>query len=180
MEIGFFIVLGIMCLISLCFFCLIVSPLIVVLVKLIKVSRLKHHATSSIEGVVVDYKTVSGNYLTPVVEYEVDGQKYSRAKDVGIHYLGKKKKKGEVSVIRNDEGKLERVPRDDFLSETFAKKKYPIGSSVKVYYNPKKPEMSYVDNLPNVKTMWRFELIWSIVILVLVLVFVMKILGSFD
>ena len=111
----------------------------------------KKSCTAVIYGQVIGYSYINDS-PAPVVEYNVEGINY-------------KKRKCFRSVITVQRGLLNSNPSDNTMYvddndvlhinrgcivnfRPLVEKLYPMGSILKVYYNPKKPKQAYVERIP--------------------------------
>lgn len=124
----------------------------------LKKINLKKRCTQHVVGQVVRYSSIQygGNHI-PLVKYRVEGREYKvagpkfkwgRTKTVSTPFVD------PHSAIESNLNTREDLP--DVLKVTIHKnsmvsvtespllKLYPVGSSVDVYYNPKKPKDAYV------------------------------------
>lgn len=120
--------------------------------------NLGKHCTKHVLGRVTRYSSIQyGGMHIPLVKYRVDGKEYKKA---GPKFKWGKTKtvstpvSDPYSVVESNLHTREDLP--DVLEVTVHKnsmasftespllKLYPIGSSVDVYYNPKKPKVAYV------------------------------------
>lgn len=94
--------------------------------------------TAKISGIVVDYDNRNEIVIPlPVVEYLVNGNKY-RKKFEYAYYVETSAKKEQKDVF--DRKYILSAGKNLNLREIF-----PKGSSMMVYYNPEKPEKSFVE-----------------------------------
>ncbi len=119
--------------------------------------KLVKSCTVITEGTVIKYRYGGGDNahsVAPVVEYEVDGKKYKAYR----HYRGVSKKKSRVDTTLNTfSGGTEFyvsekdvfciVSRGSIINYNIFKEKYPLGSSLPVLYNPKKPKQGFVEKV---------------------------------
>lgn len=138
-------------------FCIIAIPFF------IKEKTLMKKCTSRTTGQVVKYKYGGGDamWVSPVVEFEVGGKKYSAYR----HYKGSARGSNSKPVIDPETGKelpfyidekevfhrqITRIKLFQSNEEHNIKKVgeiWPIGSSMTVLYNPDKPKQAFVDKV---------------------------------
>ena len=116
----------------------------------------KKKCNKTVYGRVVDHQYLKGGntYITPLVEYYVDGERYIAYR----HYKGVTKKK---MVISKDKS----MPDKDYLYVSdkdvlhivrvgtmhsfgaLAEDMWPVGSELPVLYNPQKPKQAFVEKV---------------------------------
>ena len=100
--------------------------------------NIQKKCTAKISGIVVDYDNRNEFVISlPVVEYLVNGNKY-RKKFEYAYYVETPRKKEQKDVF--DRKYILSAGNKLQLREIF-----PKGSSMMVYYNPEKPEKSFVE-----------------------------------
>lgn len=97
-------------------------------------------------GVVVDYCYRGNGVIVPIVEYRVFGETYKKVRTFRGYLMKSWKRNGQPSV---------QVTKNDYLSisggrmgQNDAQYMWPMGSNLSVYYNPLKPQMAYVEKVP--------------------------------
>lgn len=132
------------------------------------------------EGKVVKYRFIDGIPF-PIVEYNVGGRKYKERK----HY------KGSVTVTSGifnteaiayvDDNDVLHIRRGAFSNlRKVAQELYPMGTYLKVFYNPQKPKQCYVDEIhddsSSVKNVFKWMgfgfIVLGIIIIMLINVFI--------
>ena len=123
----------------------------------LKEKRLKKNCTSEIKGNVINYKYLGSNNarsIAPVVEYTVDGKKYKAYR----HY---KKIVSNNKYVLNKNKMLGENDSFYILDDTFyintvgfyhsyrslAEEKWPLGTELPVFYNPKDPKQGFVEKV---------------------------------
>ena len=97
-------------------------------------------------GIVVDYCYRGNGVIVPVVEYRVFGETYRRKRSFRGYVMKSWKSQEEPFV---------KVTKNDYLSiaggrmgKRDAMQMWPLESRMPVYYNPSKPQMSFVEKIP--------------------------------
>ena len=121
----------------------------------VKAINAKKNCIAQATGTVIKYKYgggSNGRSVAPVVEFEVDGEKYKAYR----HYRGvisksvRNLKPNEMlgqtdSIMITDKDKFRANISGIYHNyERLAKATWPLGSSLPVVYNPKKPKQAYV------------------------------------
>lgn len=115
--------------------------------------RKKKNCEAITEGKIIKYKHNCG-ILSPVVEYRANGltcKKMRRFRGViTVEKTGLLAAANSVeAMIRIDEKDIVHIRKGSYFnSREFAEERYPIGSYLKVFYNPKKPKQAYVEKIP--------------------------------
>lgn len=107
--------------------------------------RIKESSTHEINGTVIKYS--AQNTRAPVVAYEVEGKTYKKALNytymVSVGTPFSKVKSQLTSDI------MDPVLRIKYNSNvaiySVMKERFPIGSTMKVFYNPDNPKIAYVE-----------------------------------
>ena len=119
----------------------------------LKEKRLKKNCISVAKGNVIKYKYLGSNNarsISPVVEYTVGGKKYNAYR----HY--KKIISKNKYVLNNDESDNFYILDDTFYINTMgvyhnyrllAEEKWPLGTELPVFYNPKNPKQGFVEKV---------------------------------
>ena len=103
--------------------------------------------SSQTSGIVVGHSMANRNGIhPPVVEYEVDGNKYKKTYSVGlvVRQYGPLTK-GQASSINEDKISIN---MNQYFQSDIMRFQFPIGSSIPVYYNPERPEQAFVGIIP--------------------------------
>ena len=105
-----------------------------------------HLCQDMTEGKVVDYGYRGNGVIVPVVEYRVFGETYRRKRSFRGYVMKSWKSQEEPFV---------KVTKNDYLSiaggrmgKRDAMQMWPLESRMPVYYNPFKPQMSFVEKIP--------------------------------
>ena len=104
--------------------------------------------TKKIEGTVVQYQFPGGGSMNPIVEYVVDGNRYTakkkfrgiltkRISGLSVHVAS--------GVYEDEKGWLHIKIGPLANLRQLAEQLWPIGSKMTVYYNPDNPEKCYVE-----------------------------------
>ena len=125
----------------------------------------KKNCTATAEGVVVKY-SFSNNTPAPIVEYEVEGIKYRKkryfrgvvrkTKQLSFKDFDQKNNSiyiDEKDVIHINSGVIMNLRKE-------AERMYPIGSTLTVFYSPKKPKQAYVEKIPSKSSILGIIYIW--------------------
>lgn len=114
----------------------------------------KKNCTQLTKGIITRYSYRGEGVCLPVVEYKVDGKNYKGV----MHYTYVV----ESTSVFNGQAKL-KSEKDDtalkisgnscFMTNPM-KQQFPIGSELKVYYNPKIPKQNYVQRFAKSLTGW--------------------------
>lgn len=113
----------------------------------------KNNCTAMAEGVVVKYG-FSNNIPAPIVEYNVAGINYIKQKHFrGVITTTKQFSMKDLDLQNNsiyiDENDIVHIHRGPIMNlRKEAKRIYPIGSTLTVFYNQKKPKQAYVEKIP--------------------------------
>lgn len=100
------------------------------------------------EGVVVRHRYAGEGRLYPVVQYEVDGKIYQtrkKYKGVKLMQVTGLPVPMQPEACEDEKGWLHVRLGPMANMRDLAERLWPIGSSIAVYYNPAKPQRSYVD-----------------------------------
>lgn len=113
----------------------------------------KNNCTAMTEGVVVQH-SFSNNTPAPIVEYNVAGinyrkKRYFRGVITTTRQLSMKDLNPQNNSIYIDEKDVVHIHRGVIMNlRKEAERMYPIGSTLTVFYNPKKPRQAYVEKIP--------------------------------
>ena len=104
--------------------------------------------TKKIEGTVVQYQFPGGGSMNPIVEYVVDGNRYTAKKK--FRGILTKRISGlfvhvASGVYEDEKGWLHIKIGPLANLRQLAEQLWPIGSKMTVYYNPDNPEKCYVE-----------------------------------
>ena len=133
--------------------------------------------TKKIEGTVVQYQFPGGGSMNPIVEYVVDGNRYTakkkfrgiltkRISGLSVHVAS--------GVYEDEKGWLHIKTGAIANLRELAEQLWPIGSKMSVYYNPNNPKRCYVDRPVLGSTISAVFIVTGLIILVLsVLLFVL-------
>ena len=156
--------------------------IILSIVFFLKEKRLKKNCTSMVKGNVIKYKYFGSNNarsISPVVEYTVDGKKYNAYR----HY---KKIVSKNKYVLNKNKMLGENDNFSILDDTFyintvgfyhnyrvlAEEKWPLGTELPVFYNPKNPKQGFVEKVVTInKTVGIVFLCTGVGLIILSLVF---------
>ncbi len=110
--------------------------------------RRSESCTMQTNGTVTRYLFMGGGNMSPVVEYQVDGiiyttrKKYNAIKSVSITGLPNTI---QADVWEDDKGYL-CIKRGSFVNyKDIASQLWPLGHQMRVYYNPDRPKINYVE-----------------------------------
>lgn len=123
-------------------------PLIIGIVQMYKYSHMKKHCTQKIGGRIIRYKNLLTGTATPVVEYFVNGKRYEQ-------YLKYRKivrvktpfRPVQYSAPQNPLAEDIKVYGNSYVSTwntPAIARMLPIGMFLDVFFNPTRPEESYV------------------------------------
>lgn len=147
-----------------------------VMITIVTKKQMKQ-CTKKIEGAVVQYQFPGGGSMNPIVEYVVDGNRYTAKKKFrGI--LTKRISGLSVHVasgVYEDEKGWLRIKTGAIANlHELAEQLWPIGSKMTVYYNPDHPKRCYVDRPVLGSTIAAVFIVTGLIILILsVLLFVL-------
>lgn len=101
---------------------------------------------NKVKGKVVKFTLWSNNGVSfPIVEYFVDGIKYTQRLKYGwIITKSSSFKKPEMKIVNNVTDKNLKLEKNSHFSINPLKKQFPIGTELDVYYDPGKPKRSFV------------------------------------
>lgn len=117
--------------------------------------------TKETMGTVIEHVFLDKGRIEPVVEYKVKGKKYTARRRIkGVKHSSISGTPNEVTEAYEDEkGWLHVKLGSNSDMRRLAESLWPIGSKMKVYYNPSRPKTCYVDR-PN-PDMFSFALLLS-------------------
>lgn len=127
-------------------FVAIIMCLIAFIIKRNSVKKRKN-CSSQTCGIVVGHSMANRNGVhPPIVEYEINGNKYKKNYSVGlvVKQYGPLTK-GQVSSINEDKISIN---MNQYFQSDIMRSQFPIGSSIPVYYNPERPEQAFVGIIP--------------------------------
>ncbi len=110
-------------------------------------NRKRKNCSSKITGIVIGHSMANRNGVhPPIVEYEVNGNKYKKNYSVGlvVKQYGPLTK-GVVSSINDDKISIN---MNQYIQTDIMRSQFPIGTSIPVYYNPARPEQAFVGIIP--------------------------------
>lgn len=127
-------------------FVAIIMCLIAFIIKRNSVKKRKS-CSSQTYGIVVGHSMANHNGVyPPIVEYEINGNKYKKNYSVGLvvkQYVPLTK--GQVSSINEDKISIN---MNQYFQSDIMSSQFPVGSSIPVYYNPERPKQAFVGNIP--------------------------------
>lgn len=111
-------------------------------------------ASAETLGKVIKYCYPGNQSIGPVAEYYVEGKKYKAKKK--YRYFSKNVKRTKLSDFNPDNASLYVDENDVFHAvsggiinyKTFGENTWPIGSEIKVFYNPENPKKAYLERVP--------------------------------
>ena len=130
--------------------------------------RIKTLSSSKTEGIVVGYSR-SSEANTPIVEYQVNGKPYRRDLDyTWVTVISSPFKPRWAKASSNLLDKNIIIVRNSIISFTSVlQDAFPKGSHMMVWYNPKKPNESYVERYCD-KDKYFKKLVWLMVIIYII------------
>ncbi len=130
--------------------------ILIALPFLFRKKALMKKCSATTTGQVVDYKFKRGerDYITPIVEFYIDDypyQAYRHYKGVGSvkvnSSLSKETNPEDGFFISKNDFFILRKSGQSFSYRIYAEKVWPLGSTLKVVYNPEKPKQAYVEKV---------------------------------
>lgn len=131
-------------------------------------STLEKKCTANDEGVVIKHVAGMGNIRVPLVEYEVNNKKYKKK----LKYNKVIYKNSPLNPIKSSVGngssllgKSLVLKANSFLSITnLIVEKFPVGSRMTVWYNPKNPKQAYVERVAESYTIFIVDAVIFLII----------------
>ena len=123
--------------------------------------NIKIQSTSKVEGIVVSYESRNEVPVSlPIVEYSVNGIKYKKKYDYSYFIdISTESKQSNVFDIKYVHGTGQNLD---------LKTIFPIGSSMIVYYNPKNPEIGFVERFAGLDGYYNIAIKVTIVVYLLI------------
>lgn len=123
--------------------------------------KIKIQSTSKVEGIVVAYDSRNEVPVSlPIVEYSVNGIKYKKKYDYSYFVqISTKSKQSNVFDTKYVHGTGQNLD---------LKTIFPIGSSMTVYYNPKNPEIGFVERFAGLDRYYNIAMKVTIAVYLLI------------